>query len=122
MPQTLNREQCPVGGALARAASPTLIVCGDSPELAQSGRSWSGTNSCRNACGRPTHAARPLDQAAPFAPSFISEKHGFGVSNPSLDGVFGTFRGPAAIEKAPRHAISSEAATVNAIVLRLPGL
>jgi Asp-tRNA(Asn)/Glu-tRNA(Gln) amidotransferase A subunit family amidase len=24
MPQTLNREQCPVGGALARAASPTL--------------------------------------------------------------------------------------------------
>jgi 4-hydroxysphinganine ceramide fatty acyl 2-hydroxylase len=30
---------------------------------------------------------------------FISEKHWFGVSNPSLDGVFGTFRGPAATEK-----------------------
>ena len=30
---------------------------------------------------------------------FISEKHWFGVSNPSLDGVFGTFRGPEATEK-----------------------
>ena len=30
---------------------------------------------------------------------FVSEKHWFGVSNPSLDGVFGTFRGPAAGEK-----------------------
>jgi 4-hydroxysphinganine ceramide fatty acyl 2-hydroxylase len=30
---------------------------------------------------------------------FISEKHWFGVSNPSLDGVFGTFRGPGAAEK-----------------------
>ena len=30
---------------------------------------------------------------------FISEKHWFGVSNPTLDGVFGTFRGPAASEK-----------------------
>jgi sterol desaturase/sphingolipid hydroxylase (fatty acid hydroxylase superfamily) len=30
---------------------------------------------------------------------FISEKHWFGVSNPSLDGVFGTFRGPPATEK-----------------------
>ena len=30
---------------------------------------------------------------------FISEKHWFGVSNPGLDGVFGTFRGPAASEK-----------------------
>jgi len=30
---------------------------------------------------------------------FISEKHWFGVSNPALDGVFGTFRGPAASEK-----------------------
>jgi 4-hydroxysphinganine ceramide fatty acyl 2-hydroxylase len=30
---------------------------------------------------------------------FISEKHWFGVSNPSLDGVFGTFRGPDASEK-----------------------
>ena len=30
---------------------------------------------------------------------FISEKHWFGVSNPTLDGVFGTFRGPDATEK-----------------------
>jgi sterol desaturase/sphingolipid hydroxylase (fatty acid hydroxylase superfamily) len=30
---------------------------------------------------------------------FVSEKHWFGVSNPSLDGVFGTFHGPAASEK-----------------------
>jgi sterol desaturase/sphingolipid hydroxylase (fatty acid hydroxylase superfamily) len=30
---------------------------------------------------------------------FISEKHWFGVSNPTLDGVFGTFRGPSAAEK-----------------------
>jgi 4-hydroxysphinganine ceramide fatty acyl 2-hydroxylase len=30
---------------------------------------------------------------------FISEKHWFGVSNPTLDGVFGTFRGPGAAEK-----------------------
>jgi 4-hydroxysphinganine ceramide fatty acyl 2-hydroxylase len=30
---------------------------------------------------------------------FVSEKHWFGVSNPTLDGVFGTFRGPAAGEK-----------------------
>src|SRR6266481_2961074 len=30
---------------------------------------------------------------------FISEKHWFGVSNPSLDGLFGTFRGPDASEK-----------------------
>ena len=30
---------------------------------------------------------------------FISEKHWFGVSNPALDGVFGTFRGPGANEK-----------------------
>jgi len=30
---------------------------------------------------------------------FISEKHWFGVSNPALDGVFGTFRGPAVSEK-----------------------
>ena len=37
---------------------------------------------------------------------FISEKHWFGVSNPALDGVFGTFRGPTASEKAPRPAIS----------------
>src|SRR3984885_15242064 len=29
----------------------------------------------------------------------ISEKHWFGVSNPALDGVFGTFRGHAASEK-----------------------
>ncbi len=32
---------------------------------------------------------------------FISEKHWFGVSNPALDGVFGTLRGPAAAEKSP---------------------
>lgn len=30
---------------------------------------------------------------------FLSEKHWFGVSNPALDGVFGTFRGPDASEK-----------------------
>ena len=30
---------------------------------------------------------------------FISEKHWFGVSNPALDGVFGTFSGPGANEK-----------------------
>jgi 4-hydroxysphinganine ceramide fatty acyl 2-hydroxylase len=30
---------------------------------------------------------------------FISEKHWFGVSNPTLDGVFGTLRGPSAAEK-----------------------
>jgi hypothetical protein len=30
---------------------------------------------------------------------FISEKHWFGVSNLTLDGVFGTFRGPDAAEK-----------------------
>ena len=30
---------------------------------------------------------------------FIREKHWFGVSNPTLDGVFGTFRGPDATEK-----------------------
>ena len=30
---------------------------------------------------------------------FVSEKHWFGVSNPSLDGLFGTFRGPDAGEK-----------------------
>jgi len=30
---------------------------------------------------------------------FISEKHWFGVSNPALDGVFGTFRGPGVSEK-----------------------
>ena len=30
---------------------------------------------------------------------FISEKHWFGVSNPTLDGVFGTFHGPDATEK-----------------------
>jgi hypothetical protein len=30
---------------------------------------------------------------------FISEKHWFGVSNPTLDGVFGTFHGPSAAEK-----------------------
>jgi len=30
---------------------------------------------------------------------FISEKHWFGVSNPTLDGVFGTFRGPGSNEK-----------------------
>ena len=30
---------------------------------------------------------------------FISEKHWFGVSNPSLDGLFGTFRGPDASQK-----------------------
>ena len=30
---------------------------------------------------------------------FISEKHWFGVSNPALDGVFGTFRGPDATQK-----------------------
>jgi 4-hydroxysphinganine ceramide fatty acyl 2-hydroxylase len=30
---------------------------------------------------------------------FISEKHWYGVSNPALDGVFGTFRGPGATEK-----------------------
>ena len=32
---------------------------------------------------------------------FVSEKHWFGVSNPALDGVFGTFRGPDASEKSP---------------------
>jgi 4-hydroxysphinganine ceramide fatty acyl 2-hydroxylase len=32
---------------------------------------------------------------------FISEKHWFGVSNPALDGVFGTARGPGANEKSP---------------------
>src|SRR5271167_23008 len=30
---------------------------------------------------------------------FVSEKHWFGVSNPTLDGVFGTFHGPDAAEK-----------------------
>ncbi len=30
---------------------------------------------------------------------FISEKHWFGVSNPTLDGVFGTFHGPDAAGK-----------------------
>lgn len=30
---------------------------------------------------------------------FISEKHWFGVSNPALDGVFGTLHGPDAAEK-----------------------
>jgi 4-hydroxysphinganine ceramide fatty acyl 2-hydroxylase len=30
---------------------------------------------------------------------FISEKHWFGVSNPTLDGVFGTLRGPGATER-----------------------
>jgi 4-hydroxysphinganine ceramide fatty acyl 2-hydroxylase len=30
---------------------------------------------------------------------FISGKHWFGVSNPTLDGVFGTFRRPGANEK-----------------------
>ena len=30
---------------------------------------------------------------------FISEKHWFGVSNPTLDRVFGTFRDPAEVEK-----------------------
>ena len=30
---------------------------------------------------------------------FISEKHWFGVSNPTLDGVFGTLRGPDAAAK-----------------------
>jgi sterol desaturase/sphingolipid hydroxylase (fatty acid hydroxylase superfamily) len=30
---------------------------------------------------------------------FISEKHWFGVSNPTLDGVFGTFHGPDASQK-----------------------
>ena len=30
---------------------------------------------------------------------FVSEKHWFGVSNPMLDSVFGTLRGPAAGEK-----------------------
>lgn len=30
---------------------------------------------------------------------FISEKHWFGVSNPTLDGMFGTFHGPGAAEK-----------------------
>ena len=30
---------------------------------------------------------------------FISEKHWFGVSNPTLDGVFGTFHGPDATAK-----------------------
>jgi 4-hydroxysphinganine ceramide fatty acyl 2-hydroxylase len=30
---------------------------------------------------------------------FISEKHWFGVSNPSLDGAFGTFHGPDSTEK-----------------------
>ena len=30
---------------------------------------------------------------------FVSEKHWFGVSNPSLDGVFGTFHGPDATKK-----------------------
>lgn len=30
---------------------------------------------------------------------FISEKHWFGVSNPTLDGLFGTFHGPDAAEK-----------------------
>jgi 4-hydroxysphinganine ceramide fatty acyl 2-hydroxylase len=30
---------------------------------------------------------------------FISEKHWYGVSNPTLDGLFGTFRGPDASEK-----------------------
>ena len=30
---------------------------------------------------------------------FVSEKHWFGVSNPTLDGLFGTFRGPGASEK-----------------------
>jgi 4-hydroxysphinganine ceramide fatty acyl 2-hydroxylase len=30
---------------------------------------------------------------------FISEKHWFGVSNPALNGVFGTYRGPGAAEK-----------------------
>ncbi len=47
------------------------------------------------------HAAGPLDQAVPPAPSFISEKHWFGVSNPALDGVFGTLHGPEAAEKSP---------------------
>ena len=32
---------------------------------------------------------------------FISEKHWFGVSNPALDGVFGTLRGPGAAQKSP---------------------
>jgi 4-hydroxysphinganine ceramide fatty acyl 2-hydroxylase len=32
---------------------------------------------------------------------FISEKHWFGVSNPTLDGVFGTFHGPDAADKSP---------------------
>jgi 4-hydroxysphinganine ceramide fatty acyl 2-hydroxylase len=32
---------------------------------------------------------------------FISEKHWFGVSNPALDGVFGTLHGPGAAEKSP---------------------
>jgi 4-hydroxysphinganine ceramide fatty acyl 2-hydroxylase len=30
---------------------------------------------------------------------FISEKHWFGVSNPTLDGVFGTFRAPGDVDK-----------------------
>jgi 4-hydroxysphinganine ceramide fatty acyl 2-hydroxylase len=30
---------------------------------------------------------------------FISEKHWFGVSSPTLDGLFGTFHGPDAAEK-----------------------
>jgi sterol desaturase/sphingolipid hydroxylase (fatty acid hydroxylase superfamily) len=30
---------------------------------------------------------------------FVSEKHWFGVSNPTLDGMFGTFHGPDAAEK-----------------------
>jgi sterol desaturase/sphingolipid hydroxylase (fatty acid hydroxylase superfamily) len=32
---------------------------------------------------------------------FISEKHWFGVSNPALDGVFGTYHGPDATGKSP---------------------
>jgi 4-hydroxysphinganine ceramide fatty acyl 2-hydroxylase len=32
---------------------------------------------------------------------FISEKHWFGVSNPALDGVFGTLRGPGTAQKSP---------------------
>jgi hypothetical protein len=39
--------------------------------------------------------ARALGKEVPLRHHFISEKLWFGVSNPSLDLVFGTFRRPA---------------------------
>jgi hypothetical protein len=77
--------------------------------VAPEGEPAAGDSECRTCCGDVVVTRAALDQPRTrigrrikqyhLRHHFISEKHSFDVSNPTLDSVLGTFRGPGANEE-----------------------